>query len=79
MVIIKVALFLLITISLSYLQIQNFLSKGEKKEGIAYIGLMLIAMVIGSLLLVGVHLPSPATPLKSVFEPIGKWVFPEQK
>ncbi|MCU6797480.1 hypothetical protein OB236_35685 [Paenibacillus sp. WQ 127069] len=75
MMVIKMALFLMFVIGLSYLQIQNMLSKGDKV--IAYMGLMLTAAVIGSLLIADVHLPSPATPLKAVFEPIGKWVFPE--
>ncbi|TMV48036.1 hypothetical protein FE783_18930 [Paenibacillus mesophilus] len=73
MVIVKIALFLLLLAGLSYLQIAY--GKGEKKEAAAYAGLMLAAAVIGALLIAGVRLPSPATPLQAVFEPIGKWFF----
>jgi hypothetical protein len=69
-------MFLLVVASLSYLQL--VLGKVEKKEAAVYAGLMLAVTVIGSLLLAGVRLPSPAPPLQAVFEPIGKWFFPQK-
>lgn len=77
MKVVNIAFFLLFIASISYVQINVLSGKREKKEVIIYAGLMLIAAVIGSLLLAGVHLPSPAIPLQAVFGPVGKFFFPQ--
>lgn len=72
----KIALFLLFGAALSYWQIRRLNSQGEKSEIASYSVLMLTAMVIGTLLLAEVRLPSPTVPIQAVFEPVGKWFFP---
>ncbi|GLI09811.1 hypothetical protein YDYSG_58440 [Paenibacillus tyrfis] len=78
MIVLKIAFFLLLVAYLSFLQYRAFRGK-KKTELIVNIGLMLTAAVIGTLLIAGVDIPSPAIPLTAIFEPIGKWVFPEVK
>jgi uncharacterized membrane protein YidH (DUF202 family) len=72
----NISLFLLAGAALSYLQIRGLVRRGEKRDTAVYTVLMLTAMVVGTLFLAEVRLPSPAAPLKAVFEPVGKWFFP---
>jgi uncharacterized membrane protein YidH (DUF202 family) len=72
----KITLFLLIGAALYYMQIRRLIRRGKKRDTAVYTVLMLTAMVVGTLFLAEVRLPSPAAPLKAVFEPVGKWFFP---
>jgi hypothetical protein len=63
--------------ALSFVQLRVLLDHGEKKEAACYLVLMLTAVVVGSLLIAGIPLPSPAIPLRAVFEPVGRWFFPK--
>jgi uncharacterized membrane protein YidH (DUF202 family) len=72
----KITLFLLIGGALYYMQIRRLIRRGEKRDTAVYTVLMLTAIVVGTLFLAEVRLPSPAAPLKAVFEPVGKWFFP---
>jgi formate-dependent nitrite reductase membrane component NrfD len=76
MMMLKLALFLVCIMGLFVMQLPSLLIYSENKEALAYAALMLFAAVIGGLLILDVQLPSPATPLKSVFEPVTKWLFP---
>lgn len=78
MTVLKIAIFLLFIGSLTFWQAGKLLGRREKKEAVFNTVLMIIAAVIGVLQIAGVPLPSPATPLKAVFEPIGKMFFPAE-
>ncbi|MBW5445677.1 hypothetical protein GE107_06310 [Cohnella sp. CFH 77786] len=71
-----VILFVLLSASLARWQVRGLLAKGETKDAACYALLMAAAAAIGALLLAGVQLPSPNEPLRAVFEPVGKWIFP---
>ncbi|WP_199614777.1 hypothetical protein [Paenibacillus alkalitolerans] len=77
MITVRVTLFLLFIGIVAYLQIRAFLDKGQKKEMAVYSVLMLASAFIGALILADVRPPSPAVPLRLIFEPIGKFFFPE--
>jgi hypothetical protein len=72
-----IALLAIFAAGLSIVELRLLLDCGLKKEAAYYTFLMLAAVVIGSLLIAGVHVPSPAIPLRAVFEPVGRWFFPE--
>ncbi|WP_028612845.1 hypothetical protein [Paenibacillus harenae] len=78
MIFLTIALFLLFVAYLSFWQFRALHGK-TKIEIIVNIGLMLTAAVIGTMLIADVDIPSPAIPLTAIFEPIGKWIFPEVK
>jgi putative effector of murein hydrolase len=46
--------------------------KGRKKEMIVFSILMGLGAVLGSLMILGIPIPSPTQPLRYVFEPLGK-------
>ncbi|MBD2870281.1 hypothetical protein [Paenibacillus arenilitoris] len=73
----NIALFTVLAAALIYVQLLALLPEGKKKEAAYYAVLMLAAVVIGSLLIAGIPVPSPAFPLRAVFEPVGRWFFPE--
>jgi hypothetical protein len=56
----------------SFVGIRSLLSKEQKKSSVVYGCLMVISIVIGSLLIAKVNIPSLVYPYEIVFEPIGK-------
>lgn len=60
--------------TLCYIQVRQFSRKGMNREIWAYVGLIVLVAVIGSLQMTGVKLPSPAIPTERIFEPMGKWL-----
>jgi hypothetical protein len=57
---------------LSYFQIRYILQKEGIKEAVAYLLLMSLAVMIGSLLIAGVKIPSHNVLISKIFEPVGK-------
>lgn len=68
----QIGLYVVCVIVLSFVRIQSFLRKQQKKEAALYGGLMTICALIGSLLLADVDVPSLVVPYEFVFQPIGK-------
>jgi hypothetical protein len=77
MKILNIALFALFASGLSIVELRLLLDCGLKKEAAYYTVFMLAAVVLGSLLIADISVPSPAIPLRAVFEPVGRWFFPE--
>jgi hypothetical protein len=77
MKILNITMLAIFASGLSIVELRLLLDCGLKKEAAYYTVLMLAAVVIGSLLIAGIPVPSPAIPLRAVFEPVGRWFFPE--
>lgn len=72
----KIAGLIIFMVLLSYFQIKHILNKDGVKAVLAYILLMSLAALIGSLLIAGVELPSQVS-ISKIFVPIGKAVLGE--
>lgn len=73
----QIVLFLLFIGLLSFFQVRSLLSQQKKKEIAVYLTLMSGAGLIGALMLAGIEVPSPAPPIRAMFEPISKLIFPK--
>ncbi|TFE22704.1 hypothetical protein [Cohnella luojiensis] len=56
----------------SFVRIPSLLSMQKNKEAAVFGGLMGVSLIIGSLLIARVDIPSTVVPFKIIFEPIGK-------
>lgn len=72
----KIAGLLIFMGLLSYFQIKQIYIKDGGKAVLAYVLLMSLAALIGSLLIAGVEIPSQVS-ISKIFEPIGKAVLGE--
>ncbi|MGO4546410.1 hypothetical protein AB4Z29_16570 [Paenibacillus sp. 2TAB23] len=70
--IVQIAAFILGMLGLTIYSVQSLLKKQQARVAILYSGLMGICMIFGSFIFAKVHVPSTITPLKTIFEPIGK-------
>lgn len=72
----QISIYVVCVVVLTFIRIQLFLRKQQKKEAALYGGLMLICALLGSLLLADVEIPSLVVPYEIVFQPIGKMILP---
>ncbi len=70
--ILQISIFVIFTLGWSYYKVQMFLKKKQPKEAVVYSCLMGICMILGSLLIAHVQIPSITIPVRFIFEPIGK-------
>lgn len=70
----QIATYVIFTLGWSIYKIQFFLNKKQPKMAVIYSCLMGICMILGSLLFAHVQLPSTTTPIRIIFEPIGKFI-----
>ncbi|CAM4393594.1 hypothetical protein FHS16_001968 [Paenibacillus endophyticus] len=70
--ILQIAAFIIGMVGMTIYCVQLLLKKRQVRAAILYSGLMGICMVYGSFIFAKVHVPSTITPLKTLFEPIGK-------
>ncbi|GIM47135.1 hypothetical protein DNHGIG_26840 [Collibacillus ludicampi] len=66
--------YLLFIIGVTILQITKIRKENQMRDIIVYSVLMGMAAFLGSLMILGIPIPSPTKPLKYVFEPIGKLI-----
>lgn len=70
----EIAIFLIGLGTVSYFQVQHLLNQQKRKDVFFYLILMATAGLIGALLIAGVKVPSPAVPIRKLFEPIAKMI-----
>jgi len=64
--------FLLAVGGLGLLDGRRVRKQGNRRDFQVYVALMGLAAVVGTLLLLGVRLPSPLEPINHVFTPLGR-------
>lgn len=75
--IVQISFFLLFISLLGYFQVKRLRVRQEKKEIAIYLALLGAGGLIGVLMLAGVEVPSPARPIRALFEPISALLFPK--
>lgn len=68
----KLTLFIIPMVMYSFMKIKTLKSNDQKKEATLFGSIMAITLVVGSLLILNVNIPSFIIPFKILFEPIGK-------
>lgn len=57
-----------------FIEVPGLIKKKMWRELVAFWVFLGIGMTLGTLLALGVEIPSPATPIEKLFKPIAEWL-----
>jgi ABC-type Fe3+-siderophore transport system permease subunit len=70
--IIQIVTYVILTLGWSIYRVRFFLNKKQPKDAVIYSCLMGLCIILGSLIIAHVHIPSTTVPARIIFEPVGK-------
>ncbi len=70
-----IVLFVVVAGCAAWLQVSRLVAVKEYKQVVMYFLLMGTAVVIGSMEIAGIRLPSPHMPIEALLKPFGRWIF----
>ncbi|WP_219836861.1 hypothetical protein [Paenibacillus sp. R14(2021)] len=77
--ILEIMTYIIILMGCSIYQVRQFVSKKQSGLTVFYSCLMGICVITGSLWIAHVQLPSLTTPLRTMFEPVGKFILAQHR